>query len=154
MLADQSASYAGKNEGAISCAYVIPFAQYGHYHHSAEIGDAAAVPSLVGGKDTEVGEKDTEAGTAVPNPAGTETAAVAKVEVGIVVASKVALAVEEMFPNPVLVGIEAAGSNWAAGRMVAAGPADSIPVAASSALAVAPNQIEPVTVDPNLTVVE
>src|SRR5438552_264803 len=85
-------------------SYVIPFAQYGHHHRSAETGYVTAVPSLAGGKDTETG-------TAVPNPAGTGTAAVASIEAGIAVASK-------------------------------------------AALAVAPNQIELVIVDPSWTVVE
>ena len=67
-------------------SHVIPFAQYGRHHRSAETGVAAAVPSPAVGRDT-------EAGTAVPSPVGTGTAAVAKVEVGIVVASRVALAV-------------------------------------------------------------
>ncbi len=139
-------------------SHVIPFAQYGRHHRSAETGVAAAVPSPAVGRDT-------EAGTAVPNPAGTGTAAVAKVEVGIVVASRVALAVEAVLPNLDLVGIEVAdsipvvvpetaGSNLAVARMVPAGPADSIPVAARAALAVAPNQIELATIGSSLAVVE
>jgi len=93
---------------------------------------------------------------------------VASIGARIAVASRAALAVEVVLPNLDLVGIEVAdsipvvfvvvpetaGSNLAVARMVPAGPADSIPVAASSALAVAPKQIELVIVDPSLTVVE